>query len=95
MRELIQHIKEADIFKPASKKEVAARQDTSKLPEFRVTFYYEIGGNCFVRARSAEDAENVVRDMLDQEGIEGIEQKYNFDPTNRDWDVIGVEKTGA
>jgi hypothetical protein len=72
-------IKEADIFKGASEEELKARKDTTGFPEFRVTFYYEVGGDCWIRARSAADARALVTD-------------HALDYTHRDWNIIDVKK---
>lgn len=61
--------------------------------KFKVELWEELGGYAFIEAETAKEAREKAEEILEDEGVEGFDNKENcFDTTHRDVGVFNVEE---
>ena len=62
------------------------------MAEYKVAYYHEQGASVIVEAESEIKALANVREMLEEDGVEILEQMLSHKTIHRDYDVLEVEK---
>ena len=61
------------------------------MKEFRVLFWYTVGGNVYVKAKNAQTAEKKVKKYLDYYGVNEKVLDQSIDTTHREWEILEVK----
>jgi hypothetical protein len=60
---------------------------------YKIELWEEVGGYAYIDANTKEEAEAKAQQLLDDEGIEGFDNKTNaFDTTHRSTEVLSIEE---
>jgi len=62
------------------------------MKEYRVLFWYTVGGNVYIKAKNKESAEKKVKDYLDGYGVNENVLDQCIDTTHREYEILEVEK---
>ncbi len=61
--------------------------------KYKVSLYEETGGYAYIEARDKKEAETKAQETLDNEGINGFDNKVNcFNTTHREANVLTIER---